>query len=311
MKHRFALLLAGLLCALCVSPGIAQAQSAPTIGVSLASDVNPFYIAMKRGVDERAKELGVRVIYVTANEVVSAQVNGIQDLVAQKVDGILASPIDSVAVGAAYEAAGKAGIPVISIGRRASSAHQTAFVSMDEVGIGHDIASWIIDGIGGKGKIAMLTGPAGSATFRNITKGFDTAVAKAPQVQVAYRKEAPPTRESGLKLAEDALVAHPDLAAIYGANDELALGAAQAVASMGLKGKVLVTGMNGTPPAINAVKAGSLSMTVELNPVAWGRLALDTMVDYLKGEKPSDEVSIRHKLIDRNNVDEVLARMKN
>ena len=80
----------------------ALAQTKPkVIGVALASDLNPFYIAMKRGIQERAKELGVDVVFVTANEDVAKQVDGIQDLVARKVDGILASPIDSVAVASA------------------------------------------------------------------------------------------------------------------------------------------------------------------------------------------------------------------
>ena len=113
MKVRLALISAAA--ALAVSSVSALAQSKPvTIGVALASDVNPFYIAMKAGIEARAKELGANVVFVTSNEVVAQQVDGIQDLVARKVDGILASPIDAVAVGAAYDSAGKAGIPVIS-----------------------------------------------------------------------------------------------------------------------------------------------------------------------------------------------------
>ena len=96
MKVRLALISAAA--ALAVSSVSALAQSKPvTIGVALASDVNPFYIAMKAGIEARAKELGANVVFVTSNEVVAQQVDGIQDLVARKVDGILASPIDAVA----------------------------------------------------------------------------------------------------------------------------------------------------------------------------------------------------------------------
>ncbi|HUH87927.1 MAG TPA: substrate-binding domain-containing protein, partial [Pusillimonas sp.] len=112
----------------------------------------------------------------------------------------------------------------------------------------------------------------------------------------------------GLKLSEDALIAHPNLKAIYAANDELALGAMQAVASLGKKGQVVVTGMNGIPPALRAVKSGDLGLTVELNPVTWGRLAVDTMIDYLNGKKPEGNVAIKHVLIDSTNVDAVLDR---
>ncbi|MGE0802521.1 MAG: substrate-binding domain-containing protein [Lautropia sp.] len=290
-------------------PLTAAAQAGPTtIGVALASDVNPFYIAMRRGIEARAKELGVATVFVTANEVVAQQVDGIQDLVSRKVDGILVSPIDSVAVAAGYAAAGKASIPVISVGRHANSPYQSAYVTMDEKGIGRDIAAWIAKRIGGSGKIAMLTGPSGSATFRNIVEGFDGELRNHPGVQVVYRKEAAPNREAGLKQGEDILVGHPDVVAIYCANDDMALGVSQAIASAGRQGKVVATGMNGTPPALRAVKSQAIGMTVELNPVAWGRLAVDTMVNYLKGNKPSADVAISHKLIDASNVDQALPR---
>lgn len=309
MKRRnaLALTLSGL--AAMALPAVAQAKP-KVIGVALASDLNPFYIAMKRGIQERAKELGVDVVFVTANEDIAKQVNGIQDLVARKVDGILASPIDSVAVASAYAAAGKAGIPVISIARHANSPAQSAFVSMDEPKIGADIANWIAKRIGGKGKIAMITGPAGAETFRAIAGGIDTALKAYPGITVVYRKDAALTREMGLKLAEDALVAHPDLVAIYAANDELALGAAQAVNAAGKKDQVVITGMNGIPPALKAVQSGNLGMTVELNPVAWGKLGVDTMVNYLKGIKPSGVVAAPYVLVDKSNVDQFIAPAK-
>lgn len=164
--------------------------------------------------------------------------------------------------------------------------------------------------IGGKGEIAMITGPAGAATFRNTAAGFDSVLKQYPDVKVVMRKDAPLTREAGLKLAEDALIAYPNLKGIYAANDELALGAVQAVASLDKKGKIVVTGLNGIPPALRAVKSGDLGLTVELNPVAWGRLAVDTMIDYLAGKKPDGNVAITHVLIDSSNVDTALAPQK-
>ena len=290
---------------------VADDAKQPVIGVSMASDVNPFYIAMRKGIEERAKEVGAKVVLVTANEVVADQVNGLQDLVAQGVDGILVSPIDAVAVRSGYQAAGEADIPVISIARHADSPHQTIFVTMDEKKVGGDIAKWLLEAIGGEGKIAMITGPAGAATFQNTAAGFDAVLKDYPNVEVVMRTDAPLLREEGLRLAEDALIANPDLKGIYAANDELALGAVQAVNSVGKKGQVVVTGLNGIPPAIRAVKQGDLGLTVELNPVAWGKLGVDTMMDYLStGKKPEGDVAITHVLIDSDNVDEVLERSK-
>jgi ribose transport system substrate-binding protein len=301
---KFAQLLLILLTALSAPSAFAKDV---TLGVALASDTNPFYIAMKRGIEARAKELGWQVKFVTANEVVSQQVNGISDLVAQRVDGILVSPIDAVAVGAAYEAAAKASIPIISVARHAASPHQTAFVTMDEKQIGREIAQWIVKRTGGKGKIAMITGPSGAATFRNLNEGLDEVLKANPSVNVVYRKEAALTREQGLKQGEDILVAHPDVAAIYAANDEIALGASQAVAAAGKTGQIAITGMNGIPPALRAVKSGGLGLTVELNPAAWGRLGVDTMAAHLSGQAAKGDVKVKHVLVDSSNVDSVLA----
>jgi ABC-type sugar transport system substrate-binding protein len=173
---------------------------------------------------------------------------------------------------------------------------------MDEKQIGRDIGAWIAASAGGKGKVAFIAGPPGAPTFKNLTDGVKESFAKQQGMQVVFEQYGALTRERGLKLAEDALTANPDLVAIYTANDDVALGAAQAVQAAGKKGKVAVTGMNGIPPALRAVGDGTLSLTVELNPVNWGRLGVDVLAGYLKGEKYKQQVFIKHELIDAKNI---------
>ena len=121
-------------------------------------------------------------------------------------------------------------------------------------------------------------------------------------------RDGPLTRERGIKQAEDVLVANPDLAAIYTANDDVALGAMQAVNAANRKGKTLVTGMNGVPPALRAVKEENLAMTVELNPAEWGRLGVDVLASFLKGDKVEPRVFIKHVIIDGSNIDAKLPK---
>jgi ABC-type sugar transport system substrate-binding protein len=284
------------------------AAEAKTIGVSLASDTNPFYIAMLKGMQDRAKALGYEIVTVSAEEDVAKQLNGINDLIARKVDGILISPIDAKALCAGYDKAKAAGIPIMSIARGSACDSQTLHVSVDEIRIGGEIAAWTAKKIGESGKIAMLKGPAGAQAFMNFAKGFETEIAKHPNVKVVFQHEMLLTRENGLKYAEDALVAHPDLKAIYGANDELGMGAAQAVAAAGKKKDVVVTGMNGVPPALRAVKQGQMDLTVMLNPVKWGTLGIDTMDAALKGKKFDRYVYVGHELVDSGNVDGFLPK---
>jgi ribose transport system substrate-binding protein len=282
-------------------------QQNTTIGVSLAQDDNPFYIAMLRGIRARAQELGWDVATVSANEDKLKQINGVQDLIARGVKGILISPIDAVGVNAAYDAAA-AKIPIVSVARGSASPNQTIHVAMDEKQIGRDIAEWTARKLGGKGKVALLMGPSGAPTFRNLGDGYSEVMAKYPGIEIVFRADGPLTRERGVKQAEDVLVAHPELAAIYTANDDVALGAMQAVNAANRKGKTVVTGMNGVPPALRAVKEENLAMTVELNPVEWGRLGVDVLAAFLKGDKVEPRVFIKHVIIDSANIDTKLPK---
>jgi ribose transport system substrate-binding protein len=286
----------------------ATAQQKTTIGVSLAQDDNPFYIAMLRGIRARAQELGWEVATVSANEDKLKQINGVQDLIARGVKGILISPIDAVGVNAAYDAAAAAKIPIVSVARGSTSPNQTIHVAMDEKQLGRDIAEWTAGKLGGKGKVALLMGPSGAPTFKNLGDGYAEVMAKYPGISIVFRAEGPLTRERGVKQAEDALVANPDVAAIYAANDDVALGAMQAVNAANRKGKTLVTGMNGVPPALRAVKEENLAMTVELNPVEWGRLGVDVLNTFLHGSKVEPHVFIKHVIIDATNIEAKLPK---
>jgi len=299
MQRRNLFLLPALAMPVLPRPGLAQEV---VVGVSLSSDTNPFYIAMRRGMEARATELGWRTRFVTANEDVVAQNNGVLDLIAQRVSGILISPIDARATRAAYEAAAGANIPIISIARHADSPQQSAFVAMDEVGIGRDIARWMLRAINNAGEVAIIAGPQGAATFRNLASGFNEVMTASPGVRIVARRDIALTREEGLRVAQDLLVAHPNLKAIYGGNDDIALGAAQALGQAGRTGQVVVTGLNGIPPALAAVRRGDIGLTVELNPVAWGRLGMDTMARWLRGERGLGQVNVGHLLVDRSNV---------
>ncbi len=283
---------------------------AKTIGVSLSSDTNPFYIAMLKGIKARAAKAGFDVSVVNAEEDIAKQLNGVNDLIAKQVDGILISPIDAKALCSVYDKAKAAGIPIMSIARGSACKNQLLHVGLDELRIGREIADWTAKSIGGKGKVAMLAGPAGAQAFINFAKGYAEEMAKHPDIKVVFRREMLLTRENGLKNAEDALVAHADLKAIYGANDELGMGAAQAVAAAGKTKDIVVTGMNGIPPAVAAVNRGFMDLTVALNPVAFGNVGVDTMVAYLSGKGFGPKVLVSHVLVDKANAKKFMRKKK-
>ena len=295
-----------------ISGGLAAQTpaQAKTIGVALASDTNPFYIAMLKGIEARADALGHQVVAVTANNDAARQLDGVNDLIARKVDGILISPVDARALCGVYTKAKQAGIPMMSIARGSACSDQLLHIAVDELKVGGEIAAWTAKAIGGKGKVAMLAGPAGAQAFKNFAKGYEDEMARHKDITIAFKHEMILTRENGLKFGEDALVSHPDIKAIYGANDELGMGAAQAAAAAGVKDRVIVTGMNGIPPAVRAVKRGAMDLTVVLNPVQWGFLGVNTMDGHWKGQKFDRRVFVGHVLVDKTNVDKFIRKKK-
>jgi ribose transport system substrate-binding protein len=167
---------------------------------------------------------------------------------------------------------------------------------MDSKQIGRDIAAWAAQAAGGKGKVAMISGPAGANVFKDLADGFKETMAGQSGLNIVYEQTGALTRERGLNQAEDVLVAHPDVRVIYAGNDEIAMGAAQAVATAGKKSGIIITGLNGVPPALKAVTKGDMDMTVVVSPMVWGRLGVDMMNGWLKGDRPKQRVFIKHIL---------------
>ena len=191
LTRRHAVLLAALVLPAALIAAPPRRKQKITIGVSLAQDDNPFYIAMLRGIRARAQELGWEVATVSANEDKVKQINGVQDLVARGVKGVLISPIDAVGVNAAYDAAKAGNVPIVSVARGSTSPNQTLHVAMDEKQIGRDIAEWTAKAIGGEGKVAMLLGPSGAPTFRNLGDGYTEVMGKHPKIQIVVQERRP------------------------------------------------------------------------------------------------------------------------
>jgi ABC-type sugar transport system substrate-binding protein len=269
------------------------------VGISLPEAQNPFYVALGRSAVATLKERGIDATLLSANADVNEQINNINDLVASKVDAILMSPLDTEGPAPAVVNANKAGIPVFMVARtldkRFGNIWKT-FVGIHFDDIGKAKGEWLVKNAQ-PGKVAMLLGPAGALVMVEQEKNFRAAIEPAGY-KVAFAQNSTQTRENGLKLTEDALTANPDLVAIYASNDDLALGAAQAVKAVGKTSQIAVIGLNGSPPALAAVHKGEMAATVLLDPVGWGKTAAETVADYLqKGKEPEPFVTFEYRLV--------------
>lgn len=285
---------------LALSSGHAAAQTRTyTVGISLPEAQNPFYVLLGKSAVDTFKQRGIEATLLSANADVNEQINNINDLAAKKVDAILMSPLDTEGPASAVKRAHDAGIPIFMVARtldkRFGNIWKT-FVGIHFDEIGKSKGEWVVKNTK-PGKVAMLLGPAGALVMVEQDKAFRRVIEPAGY-KVTFAQNSTQTRENGLKLSEDALIANPDLVAIYASNDDLALGAAQAVKAAGKTGQVAVIGLNGSPPALAAVHKGEMAATVLLDPIGWGRTAALTVADYLQNKKePEPFVTFQYRMV--------------
>lgn len=303
-RNRFVMALAAALFAVAASFGSAGGAAAQDkkfkVGVSLPEAQNPFYVLMGKSIVKTLEGHGIEALLLSANADVNEQVSNVNDLIAAKVDLILMSPLNLDGPAPAVQAANDAGITVFMIARKLAKKYShlwKAFIGFDLSDVGALKGKWAVDNVK-PGKVAMLLGPAGSLFAVEQEKGF-RRVAEPAGFKIVWAQNSTQTRENGLKLAEDALVANPDLSVIYASNDDVALGASQAVKAAGLRGKVHVLGTNGTPPALAAVHRGDMAATILLDPINWGRMGADTVADFLIKKKApaSQNVMLTSELV--------------
>lgn len=285
----------------------AEGEPKYVIGVSLASPTIPLYVAMEEGMRDVADDLGVELRFTDADEDVVAQLDDINSLIAQEVDALLISPVDANGAIPAYEAARDAGIPAISIARSVPPEYQVAFVGGAWQDYGKTIAEWTCDELGGEGTVGMVKGPAGASFVEEKEEGYrEYMESNCPGVEIIFDiNMAPLTQEQGLAGGQDALTAHPDVDAIYASQDDLALGVVQAAEEAGRLGDVIITGFNGSPPAVEAIRQGQLSMTIALRPYNWAIEGLEAVIRMLDGEELPPIVDIETLVVDVYNVEDI------
>ncbi|MFY0545857.1 ribose ABC transporter substrate-binding protein RbsB [Brevibacillus sp. H7] len=275
--------------------GSGGANGKVTIGLSVSTLNNPFFVSLKEGAEKAAKEAGVELIVVDAQDDTAKQISGVEDLIQKKVSAILINPTDSAAIATAVEAANKANIPVITVDRAAEGGQVVSHIASDNVKGGQMAGEYILEKLGGKGNIVELQGIAGTSAARDRGKGFHDAVDNKEGVKVVASQPADFDRAKGLSVMENILQSNPDIQAVFAHNDEMALGALQAIEASGKK--ILVIGFDATDDAVKAVNEGKMAATVAQKPAAIGETAVQTAVKVTKGEKVESFIPVDLELV--------------
>ncbi len=269
------------------------------IGLSLSTLNNPFFVALRNGALDMAKKLDIKLIVVDAQDNPAKQLNDIEDLIEQKVDLIIVNPCDSDAVVSAVESANEAHIPVITVDRAANGGKVIVHIASDNVAGGRMAAQFIVKALNGKGKVVELVGIPGTSAARDRGKGFEEEIAKYPGIKLVAKQTANFNRAEGLSVMENILEAHPDIDAVFAQNDEMALGAIEAIKAAGKLDKIIVVGFDAIPDAVEAVKRGEMAATIAQQPYKMGELAVLKAFEYL--ETGTIYIPVELKLVTKEN----------
>jgi ribose transport system substrate-binding protein len=264
----------------------AAAPGAVTVGLSISTMNNPFFVALRDGAQAEAKAVGINLITVDAQNDAAKQIAGVEDLIQKKVPVILLNPTDSDAVANVVKEATAAGIKVISLDRAVNGAEVSSHIASDNVAGGKMAGEFLLKKLGNKGNLVELEGIPGSSAARERGEGFDSVIAGQPGIKIMAKQPANFDRAQGLTVMENILQGSKDIQGVFAQNDEMALGAERAIEEAGVK-NVAIVGVDATPDGVAAVKAGKLAATVQQKPDLIGKLGVDTAKLLIEG-KPVD-----------------------
>ncbi|MFI1070724.1 substrate-binding domain-containing protein [Streptomyces puniciscabiei] len=278
-----------------------SSAATPKLGLSLSTLNNPFFVQIRAGAQAEAKKLGVDLTVTDAQNDASQQANQLQNFTSSGLGAIIVNPVDSDAAGNSVKAADKARIPVIAVDRGVNKAAVDALVASDNVAGGELAAKTIAEKLGGKGRIVILQGQAGTSAARERAQGFAQGLKAYPGIQVLAQQPADFDRTKGLDVMSNLLQAHPDVQGVIAANDEMALGAIKALGSRAGR-SVQVVGFDGTPDGLTAVRNGTLYASVAQQPSQLGRIAVDNALKAVQGKKVEPTVKVPVKVVTKDNV---------
>jgi ABC-type sugar transport system substrate-binding protein len=285
------LTLAGFVCA--CSRGDGEQDRKLTIGFAAMNVEMTWMKFAYHAIHKKAAELGVELItYDASNNVVKQAIN-IEDLIKRGVDAIITLPIDAKGLIPALELASRKGIPVVTFSRTAIGAPYLFFVGSDDVEAGRLACRFLADRLNGVGEVVVLEGAIGATSAINRSQGFYNEIKKYPAMKVVFKKSGSYLRNGGYRVMEEALATVASFNAVYSQNDDMILGALEAIKKAGIPPQEILTiGADAIPKALIAIREGQLDATTQ-HPISIADVALEKLVQYLKtGNLPEWKVHL-------------------
>lgn len=316
----FAIGLAGVVVAACSvkterggqPSGGADTSGKFVVGFSQTESDNPWRIAETKSLRDEAAKRGIELVVTDAQGQTAKQVADVEDLITRRVDLILLAPREFEGLAPALQAAKKAKIPVILIDREAAGVvgqDYLTFLGSNFVEQGKRAAEALAKATGGKAAIVELTLTPGSSVARDRASGFAEGIKAYPGMTIIASQTGNASRAKGEQVMQNiAQSLGKKITAVYAHNDEMALGAIQALKAAGRRpGKdVIVVSIDGERAALESILAGELHTTIESNP-RFGPLAFDTIEQFRAGKTIPPKIILVDRQFDSTNAGQFLA----
>lgn len=267
------------------------------IGVSLLTRAHVFYRDLEEGLRRTAARHGFRLIVDAGEWDLARHQAHIENFLVQRVDAIIVCPSDSRGIGPAIEKANQAGVPVFTADIQALGGRVISHIASDNVQGGRLAAQFLARALGGKGNVAIIDQPYVKSTIDRVA-GFEEEMKKHPGIRIVAKPNGDGVRDRAMKTMEDLLQSGQKIQAVFGINDDSALGALAALEAAGRK-DMLIVGFDAIPEARAAIARGSaLKADVVQHPHRIGELTIETIAKYFRGERVPALIPVEVELVD-------------
>ena len=272
---------------------VREGSSGNVIGFSASTLNNPFFVTLTEGARKAATENNVELVVVDAGDDAAKQTSDIEDLVSRNVGVLIVNPVDSDAVAPAVKSAMSQGIKVIAVDRGVNGVDVDCQIASDNVAGARMATEYLMELVGEGAKVAELQGVPGASATIDRGAGFHQVADQS--LQVAASQTANFNRAEGMTVMENILQSDGTIKGVFAHNDEMALGAVEAVAASGKDIKIV--GFDATDDAQKAVKDGKMAATVAQKPDKMGETAIGTAVKIMAGETVEKSIPVEVELI--------------
>ena len=273
---------------------------------------NPFWNSMIEGAQQTAKDLGFEIkglAPIKPNNV-EEQIRMIEDAITAKMDAIIVVPADSKGIIPGIEKANRAGIPVFTSNTRAFGGKFVCFSGAPNEESAYLVAKTFLEALGGKGNVIVLEGIQGAQTAIDRKAGVDRALKEFPNVKLLVSQTAKFSRVDGMRVMENLLQQFPKVDAVIACNDEMALGAIEAIDGAKQMKDIRVAGFDANNDALKSITEGRLMVTGAQRPDAQAYWSVLAAYMYLEGYPVPTDLYVPCPVVDKSNVGEYLKRIK-